>query len=327
MSIKLLNRRGAAIAVLACCAGGKVRAQSQSYPSKPIRLVVPYPPGGTTDVLARLIGRNLYESWSQATIVDNRPGASGIIGNNSVAKAAPDGYTVLIGITALIQAPALNVALPYDTFNDLVPVAQIASSADLFVVNPSMPANTLSEFVAHARAHPKIYSFGSYGNGTSSHVHGEMLNMQAGLDLIHVPYKGAAAQVNDMLSGQLSTAFVDIGAAQPHLHSGKFRILAATGARRSTLLPDVPTFTELGYKSYEPYGWFGVFVPRGTPKDIVDKLSAEIVRIVNLPEVSTRIHRLGLRVDGVEAIEFARVLKTDALLWSRAIKEAQIKAD
>jgi len=327
MSLKLPNRRVATIAVLGGCAGVKASARDQTYPSKPIRFVVSYTPGGTTDVMARLIGRHLHESWDQAVFVDNRPGAGGIIGNDLVAKAAPDGYTVLIGITALIQAPALNTTLPYDVFKDLVPVAQIASSADLFVVNPLMPVNTLGEFVTHAKAHAKTYNFGSTGNGTSSHVHGEMLNVQAGLDLAHVPYKGAAAQVNDMLGGQLSTAFIDIGAAQPHLASGKFKILGITGARRSALLPDVPTFTELGYKAYEPYGWFGVFVPSGTPKDIVNKLSAEIVRIVNLPEVSMRIDRLGLRIDGAEAAEFAKVLKTDALLWTKAIKEARVKAD
>jgi len=277
--------------------------------------------------LARLIGEKLQAGWGQPVLIDNRPGAGGVIGNDAVAKAAPDGHTVLIGITALIQAPALGTKLPYDPFKDFAPVAQIASSADLFVVNPSLPAASLKEFVDHARAHPRTLSFGSYGNGTSSHVHGEMLNLQAGLDLAHVSYKGAAPLANDMLGGQIPSAFIDFGSARAHLASGKFRILAITGAKRSKSLPNVPTFTELGYKAYEPYGWFGVFVPAATPKEIVARLSAEVVRIVKLPEVSARIEELGLRVDGLGSAEFGEVLKVDGPLWAKVIKDAQIKVE
>ena len=327
MQQTFIGRLCAVGTALALCAGVAATAQAQTYPSKPIRLVVPYPAGGATDTLGRLLGTRLQEAFGQTVIVDNKPGAGGVIGNDAVAKAAPDGHTVLIGITALIQAPALGSKLPYDPLRDLIPVAQIASSADLFVVNPALPVNSMKEFVDHAKANPKKYSFGSYGNGTSSHIHGEMLNMQAGLDLTHVSYKGAAPLVNDLLGGQIPSAFVDFGSARAHLASGKFRILAITGAKRSKSLPNVPTFTELGYKAYEPYGWFGVFVPAGTPKDIVNKLSAEVVRILKLPEVTARIEDLGLRVDGIGAQEFTEIVKTDAPLWAKVIRDAQIKVD
>jgi tripartite-type tricarboxylate transporter receptor subunit TctC len=234
---------------------------------------------------------------------------------------------VLIGITALIQAPALVSKLPYDTFRDFIPVAQIASSADLFVVPPSLPANSLREFVEHAKANPKKLNFGSYGNGTSSHIHGEMLNLQAGVDLAHVSYKGAAPLINDMLGGQLSSAFIDFGSARGQINSGKFRILAITGAARSKALPHIPTFTELGYKGYEPYGWFGVFLPAGTPKEIVARLSAEFVRIIKSPEMAARIEDMGLRVDGIGAQEFAEIVKTDAAQWAKVIKDAQIRVE
>ena len=327
-----MRRCIAAAVLLALCLGFSAPAQSQgagaqAYPNRVIKLVVPYPAGGSTDILARLVAAKLGEAWGQPAVVENRPGASGIIGNDLVAKAAGDGYTVLMGITALIQGQSLFAKLPYDPIRDFLPVAQLALSADLFVVQPNNPANSLKEFVELAKANPKKYNYGSYGNGTSSHLHGEMLNEQAGLDLTHVAYRGAAPQITDFLGGQLSAAFIDSGSIRQHLSSGKFKVLAVTGERRSKLAPAVPTFTELGYKAFEPYGWFGVFLPAATPAEIVNKLSTEVVRILQLHEVAARIDDLGLQISGKGAQEFAEVVKTDTPLWAKVIKDAKVKLD
>jgi len=318
-------------AASALCLGfaAQVQAQTgaQAYPNRVIKVVVPYPAGGSTDILARLVASKLNEAWGQPVVVENRPGASGIIGNDLVAKAPADGYTVLMGITALIQGQSLFAKLPYDPIKDLAPVTQVAMSADLFVVQPSIPANSLKEFVELAKANPKKYSYGSYGAGTSSHLHGEMLNAQAGLDLTHVAYRGAAPQITDFLGGQLTAAFIDSGSIRQHLSSGKFKVLAVTGERRSKLVPAVPTFTELGYTAFEPYGWFGMFLPAATPAEIVNKLSAEAVRILALPEVVSRIDDLGLQIGGKGAADFAAVVRRDTPLWAKVIKDAKVKLD
>jgi tripartite-type tricarboxylate transporter receptor subunit TctC len=223
--------------------GGVGQALAQpSYPSKPIRLVVPYPAGGGTDTVGRMIGQRLAEAWGQPVVVDNKPGASGMLGNDTVAKAAPDGYTVLLAITALIQSPSLYKRMPYDVNKDFTPVSLIAKSSDLFVVPNRVPASTLREFVALAKA-GKL-SYGSYGNGTSSHLHGELLRQQTGVELTHIPYKGAAPLLNDLLGGQVDSAFVDVTSAYPYLTSGKFKILGITGTQRYKAIPNVPTFAE-----------------------------------------------------------------------------------
>ncbi|MGH8806309.1 MAG: Bug family tripartite tricarboxylate transporter substrate binding protein [Noviherbaspirillum sp.] len=320
----------ACVAATFVLASGAVQAQTQTakdYPNRLIKVVVPYPAGGATDTVGRLIGTRLADAWGQPVVVENRVGASGNIGGDFVAKSPADGYTILVGITAMIQAPFLYTRMPYDAFTAFAPVSLLARSADLFVVSTSVPANTLKEFVALVKANPKKYNYGSYGNATSSHLHGEMLNAQAGLDMVHVPFKGAAPLVNDLLGGQITAAFVDVASVRGHLKSGKFKTLAVTGEQRFKILPEVPTFTELGYKSYEPYGWFGVFVPANTSKDIVNKLSTEIARIVRLPDVAQRIDDLGLQAAGTNAEEFAATMKADAPVWGKVIKDANIKLD
>lgn len=299
-------------------------APAASYPAKPIRMVVPYPAGGGADIIARAIGTPLSQAWGVPVVVENRPGASGITGNDIVAKAAPDGYTMLIGITAMIQTPALYKKLPYDVMKDFAPVSQIAMSSDLFMVNRDLPAKTLQEFVSLAKAQPGKHNYGNYGNGTSSHMHGELLKMAAGADLVAVPYKGAAPLVNDMLGGQLSSAFIDATSANPHLKSEKFRILAITGLQRHPALPDVPTFAESGYAGFESNGWFGAFLPAGTPKPIVNRLSAEIRKIIASPEVSARLTGMGLRPVGGTPEELAAVMERDLPRWTRIVKDARI---
>lgn len=297
---------------------------AKNYPDRMIKVVVPYPAGGATDTLGRMVATRLEGAWKQSVIVDNRPGASGNIGSDQVAKSAPDGYTVLVGITAMIQAPYLYAKMPFDPFKAFQPVALLARSADLFVVPASTPASTLKEFLALVKANPGKYNYGSYGNATSSHIHGEMLKAQSGADLMHVPYKGAAPLVADLLGGQVTSAFVDVASIRGHLGSGKVKVLAVTGAQRFRILPDVPTMTELGYKSFEPYGWFGVFVPAATPKEVVARLSDEVARMVHSPEGTAKIESLGLQAGGEKAEEFARIMKTDSEVWGKVIRESKI---
>ncbi|KQU89751.1 ABC transporter substrate-binding protein [Variovorax sp. Root318D1] len=294
-----------------------------AYPAQPLKLIVPYPAGGATDTLARTIGQKLQEAWGQPAMVDNRPGAGGTIGNSFVAKAPPDGYTVLIGITALIQQPMLMEKLPYDPLKDLAPVTMIARSPSMLAVPLDSPAKDLKGFIAMVKASPGKYNFGSYGAGTSSHIQGALLNMQAGIDLVHVPFQGAAPLVTNLVGGQLASAFVDSASARPHLKS--MRPLAVTGTQRMPGLPDVPTFAELGYHSFDPYGWFGVFLPAATPAPVVQKLSDEINRIVHLPEVSAKIEALGLQVAGGKPEEFQKVVRSDAAVYAKIIKDANIR--
>lgn len=312
-------------ALLAALGGGEALAQSGTYPTQPIRLIVPYPPGGATDRLARLMGTELQKAWGQTVVVENKPGASGTIGNDMVAKAAPDGYTVLVAITAIVQAPALMPKLPYDVLKDLQPLAQIASSNSVLAVPPTTPANTLKDFVALVKAHPGQYNYGSYGVGTSAHIQGSLLNLQAGLDMAHIPYKGAAPLVQDLLGGQLKSAMVDMATAQPHLKS--LKVLAVTGPQRNKLLPDVPTFAELGFHSYEPLGWFALFMPAGVPAPIAAKFANEANRVLRTPEVVSAIEAMGLAPGGMKTEDFARTVRSDAAVYAKIIKDTGIKLE
>lgn len=328
-----VSRRTAlqAVAVMGLATGGPrafaqatPQASPQAYPAKPIRLVVPYPAGGGTDIMARILATQLAQNWGQPVLVDNKPGASGMLGNDIVAKAAPDGYTVLVSITAMIQSPALYAKVPYDVLRDFAPVSQLATSSDLFIVPSSSPAKSLAEFIALAKARPGKLNYGTYGNGTSSHMHGELLKMAAGINLISVPYKGAGPEVNDLLGGQLDSAFVDATSITPHLRSDRIRVLAITGTQRHPSLPEVPTLGEQGLKGFESNGWFGVFLPGGTPRPIVDKLSAEVQRIVAGAELSGRLKAMGLTPVGGTPEQLQAVLSNDLPKWERIVREARI---
>jgi len=302
-------------------------AQADAYPSHPIRLVVPYPAGGGTDTVGRLIGQHLSQAWGQPVIVDNKPGASGMLGNDTVAKATPDGYTVLLGITAMIQSPSLYKRVPYDVVRDFAPVSLVAKSSDLFVVPTSVPANNMKEFMALAKAKGGKLSYGSYGNGTSAHLHGELLKMQAGIDLVHIPYKGAAPLINDLLGGQVDSAFVDVTSANSYLSSGRFKVLGITGTQRHPAIPKVQTFAEAGFSGFEPNGWFAFFLPAKTPPEIVNKLSAEIQRIVKLPDVSQKLASMGLQPVGSTPKELGAVVTGDTPKWARIAQQAHIQLD
>ena len=325
----------AGVSALGLAAAGGARAQggnathvagpgAASYPVQPIRMVVPYPPGGGTDNLARMMATRLQEAWGQTVIVDNRPGASGTIGNDMVAKAAPDGYTVLLAITAIVQVPAL-MKLPYDVTRDLQALAQVASTNSILVVPRSSPVKNLAEFIALVKSQPGKHNFGSYGIGTSSHIQGSLLNLQAGTDLIHVPYKGAAPLLQDLRGGQLTCAFIDMSTVRPHLDT--FKSLAVTGTQRNRVVPEVPTFAELGFQSFEPVGWFALFMPAGVPAPIAKKFADESNRILKMPDVIEKIEAQGMTPGGMPTERFAKMVRDDLAVYTRIIRDTNIRLE
>lgn len=322
---KTLTRLLPLLALAATCGIGGAQAQDP-YPSKPIRVIVPYPAGGGTDIIARLIGVQLSQRLGQPVLVENKPGASGILGNDLVAKAPADGHTLLLGITAVVQIPALYKKVPYK-LGDLAPVSQIAKSADLLMVPRSTGVTTLQQFVDKAKAAPGTMNFASYGNATSSHMNGERFKQKAGIDIAHIPFQGSGPEVTALLGGQVTLAFVDATAAYPHIKSDKVNILAVTGAQRHPALPQVPTMTESGYPGLEANGWFGMFVPAATPKTIVDRLGAEVSAIVKSPELNKRLTEMGLIPVGSLPEDFKAQVDTDAAHWKAVAEAARISMD
>lgn len=323
-----ISRRGALAATLLAVASlaAPLTVQAQAWPAKPVKIIVPYPPGGATDILGRLIAAKLQEAWGQTVTVENKPGASGVVGNDFVAKAPADGYTVLLGITAIIQSAPL-MKLPYDPYKDFAPVSQLATSTSLLVVKADLPVKNLDEYIALIKSQPGRHGYGSYGNGTSAHIQGENFKFHTKTDLAHVPYKGAAPMMNDLLGGQLSMAFVDAGTGRAFVGSGKVRALGVTGTDRLKMAPDAPVFGDLGMKGFEPKGWFGFFVPAATPPAVVAKLSADIQKAVKLPDITARIEDLGQTPVGSTPEAFAAVIKTDGPLYAKLIKDLNIRLD
>ncbi|MBD8050123.1 Bug family tripartite tricarboxylate transporter substrate binding protein [Limnohabitans radicicola] len=317
---KTFTRRMALATLGSLALMGSAQAQT-AYPSQPIKFIVPYPAGGATDALARMVAQKLQDSWQQTVVVENKPGAGGTIGANLVAKGPADGHTVLFSIVALLQQISL-MKLPYDPIKDFAPISRVAISPSVFAASTSLPVNNLAELVKLVKANPGKYSFGTYGPGTSAHLQGELLNMQTGMDLLHVPFQGAAPLVTAMLGGQLSTAFMDAGSSRQHFP--KFKLLGVTGSERLSWLPHVPTLKEQGLHSFEPLGWFGLFMPVATPKPVVDKFSVEIQRILKLPDVREKIEAMGLIPGGETQENFAKVIKTDAEIYSRIVRDAKI---
>jgi len=316
--------------VLVACVTTSAIAQPSStkdYPSKPIKIIVPYPAGGTSDVLARLIGNDLSIAWKVPVVVENKTGASGMIGNDLVAKSTPDGYTILLGISTLLQGPHMFASIPYDFKRDLLPLVLIAISSNVLVIPASFPANSFEEFIAVVRANPGKYSYGSYGAGTTSHIHGETLKGQAGLDMTHVPYKGGSPLMTDLLGGQLDAGFVDIGNVRPFLKSEKIKMLVVTGEQRLKILPNLRTLTELGYRDFEPYPFFGLYLPTGVPQTIVDKLSQEIAGIISTPANKQKIEELGLEPSGMTGQPLKATIDRDYDTWGKVIKSGNIKLE
>jgi tripartite-type tricarboxylate transporter receptor subunit TctC len=324
----------AAAALLASAAGAalcvsttRASAQSGSYPERRITFVVPYQAGGATDVSARLLANKLSDAWKQPVVVENKSGAGGVVGNDYVAKAQPDGYTVLVAITQIIQAPSLVQKLPYDVFKDLAPVTQVALSTIVLTVPDAQPVKSVKELIDLAKANPGKLPYGSFGNATTSHLYGELLKKKAGIDMTHVPYRGAAPLLNDLLGNTVTAAFADLTTAGPHIKAGKVRALAVGGEKRRTQLPDVPTLAELGFAGFEAEGWIGVFVPAGTPKDIVQKLSEELARIIASPEGVAGLEAVSLMPVGGTAEAFETALRRDYARWADVVKAVGVKGE
>jgi tripartite-type tricarboxylate transporter receptor subunit TctC len=328
-SVKALRAAIAALAItFTASIGSPAVAQSAAnYPERRVTFVVPYPAGGATDVAARLLAARLQEAWKQTIVIENKSGAGGVIGNDFVAKAPADGYTVLVAITQIIQAPSLMSNLPYDVFKDLAPVSQVALSPIVLTIPDAQPMKSLKDLIDLAKASPGKYAYGSFGNATTSHLYGELLKKTAGIDMNHAPYRGSAPLLNDLLGNQITGAFVDLTTAGPQLRAGKVRALAVGGEARKKVLPDVPTLAELGYPGFEAEGWIGVFVPKATPKDIVTKLSAELARIIASPEGIAGLQSVNLIPVGGTPESFEATLKRDFDRWATVAKTAGVRAD
>lgn len=300
---------------------------ASAFPSKTIRIIVPYTPGGTTDIMARSIGQKLTDYWGQPVIVDNRPGASGWLGLSALAKMPPDGYSMVLTISNAIYAKSLYSKLPFDIDTEFDPVSMLTRSTIGLAVPANFPANTLDEFVAHARKNPGKLGYGSFGQGTTAHIYGESLNLAAKIDLVHAAYKGAAPLVQDLLGGQVQAGWLDAATLAPLLQAGKIKVLGMTGTQRTSSLPQVPTFTELGYKGFEPVGFFLVLAPVGMPKDVLAKLSGGVARAIQSPELSARWREWGLEPVGSTPEVLGQEMKTLAATMDKAIKAAKIKID
>jgi len=307
-------------------AGGACAAAAQAYPAKPIRFIVPSTPGGSVDTLARTVGPRLADRWGQQVIVDNRPGAGGAIAGELVAKSPPDGYTLLVGtVASLATNVSLQKKLPYDPLKDFVPVTLIATQNLMLLVHPSLPVKSVKELTALAKKKPGSLSFSSAGNGTGGHLSGELYKMLAGVDLLHVPYKGVAPAMIDVVSGQVTMTFASILSGSQQVRTGRLRALAVTGARRSPAVAELPTMMEAGVAGYESATWYGIVAPAGTPADIVNRLSSEVVAILKGPEMNDRLSKEGADPVGNTPAEFARHIQTEIEKWRKVIRAAGIQ--
>jgi tripartite-type tricarboxylate transporter receptor subunit TctC len=303
-------------------------AGAQAYPSKPIKIVLGFPPGGATDILSRDFAAKLADELKQQVIIENKPGAGGTIGADLVAKSPPDGYTLTIGTSSNHAiAVSLYKKLPYDPVKDFMPITMLAVSQNVVAVNPAIPANNIKELVAYAKANPDKVNFGSSGNGTISHLTGEMFNTLNGTQITHIPYKGSAFVFPDLVSGQISMMFDSTISIAPILKSGKARALAVTGGKRSKLMPDLPTVAESGYPGFESTNWFGFFAPAGTPKEIIAKLHAASVKALSASALQERFAQQGAEVVANSPEEAAAMLKSDIAKWAEVARKSGAKID
>jgi tripartite-type tricarboxylate transporter receptor subunit TctC len=301
---------------------------AQGYPSKPIRFVVPYAPGGNTDILARLLCQKLSEAWGQQVIIDNRPGAAGTVGAELVARSPADGYTLIMGSFGnIIVANSLYKNLKYDPFKDFASIALVSLPPGILVENPAVPAQNVRELIAYAKSNPGRLNYGSPGAGAWNHLFFELFNASAGISIVHVPYKGIAPAVVDLLGGQVQLAISAFPTALPHIRSGKLRALAVTSAKRSGLMTDVPTVAESGLAGYEAAGWFGVLAPAGTPPAVVAKLNAEINRILELPEVKASLASDGAEPAGGTPAQMTESARAASAKWSKLIRELNLRTE
>ncbi|SDZ84459.1 Bug family tripartite tricarboxylate transporter substrate binding protein [Acidovorax soli] len=327
-----LAGRRQALAVLASLAAGTAAlpgaALAQAYPTKPISIVVPFSAGGTTDILARLVGQYLSTELGQPVVVENKAGAGGNIGGQYAAKAAADGYTLFMGT---VGTHAINASLykkmPFDPIKDFAPLTRVANVPNLLVVNPKQPFKTVPEMIAYAKANPGKINFGSPGNGASPHLSGELFKSLAKVDLTHIPYKGSAPAVTDLLGNQIAIMFDNMPSVIPHVRSGKLRAIAITTSKRSAELPDVPTIAEAGVPGYEAMSWFGMFAPAATPKPVLDKLTGALAKVLANPEVKKKIADQGGEPVNETPAQFATFIKSESAKWGKVVKESGASLD
>jgi tripartite-type tricarboxylate transporter receptor subunit TctC len=301
---------------------------AQGFPAKPVRMIIGFAAGGTTDLVGRLVAQRLGDSWGQTVVVENRTGASGMIAAEAVAKAPADGYTLLVTPqTSLAVAPALYGKAPYDATRDFTPITLMGSTPTIMVVNPAFPAKTFAEFVELAKKSGVPLAYGSGGIGSSPHMAGELLSAQLGIRMTHIPYKGESPALTDTMGGQVPIMFGNISVAVPHIKSGKLRALASTGAARSPLLPDVPTVAESGLKDFSIATWFGLLGPAGMPADLVARIQRDVARVLASPDIRNRLVDLGVDIVANSPEEFSAYLRTEIVRYAKVIKDAGIKPE
>lgn len=318
-------RAAAVLAALALASGAT--ALAQEYPAKPIRVVVPFPPGGGTDLMARTVMQKLGESLGATMVIDNRGGAGGSIGSDIVAKSPADGYTVLIVSGAHAINPSLYQKLPYDSVRDFAPVTMFTSGPGLLVVHPSVPAKTVKEFIALAKSRPGQLNYASAGIGTPPHLAGELFKTMAGVDIVHVPYKGNGPAYTDLIGGHVSVMFPTIPTAIPHVRAGKLRALAVTTRSRTPIAPELPSISESGVPGYDVSSWYGLLAPAGTPAAVVARLQREIAKVLQLPDVGEKLTAQGLDLVGSTPEAFAAVIKSEIVKWAEVVKASGARAD
>ena len=322
------TRRAAMGAIALAAATLSLGAAAQAYPTKPITIVVPFSAGGTTDILARLVGQYLTTELGQPVVVDNKAGAGGNIGGALAAKAPADGYTLFMGT---VGTHAINAALykkmPFDHVKDFAPLSRVANVPNLLVAHPSQPFKTVPEMIAYAKANPGKINFGSPGNGASPHLSGELFKSMAKVELTHIPYKGSAPAVSDLLGNQIAIMFDNMPSVIPHVRSGKLRAIAISTAKRSPELPDVPTIAEAGVPGYEAVSWFGLFAPAATPKPVLDKLSTALSKVLANPEVQKKISAQGGETVNETPAQFAAFIRSETTKWGKVVKESGATVD
>ena len=304
-------------------------AQAQSaYPSRPVKLVIPFPPGGPLDIVGRAIAQKLSEAWGQSVVVDNRPGAGGNIGADVVAKSAPDGYTILMGaLSTHAVNPSLYAKMPYDAIADFAPITLVAVTPNVLVVNATLPVNSAKEFIAYAKANSGKLAFGSGSNGSAGHLAGELFKVDTGTDITHIPYKGGAPATQALLAGDTQFMFDNLANAMPQVKAGKLKALAVTTAERSKLAPDLPTMAEAGLPGFDISTWFGLFAPAGTPKEIIAKWNAEVAKILNSQEMRDKLIAQGAEPSPMTPEQFAAFVKSEIPKYAKIIKASGAKVD
>lgn len=322
MALKALGAMASAALVVATPAA----FAADSWPSKPITLVVPFASGGTTDIIGRAVGQRLGEALGQPVVVDNRPGAGGTIGGALVARAAPDGYTFLLATVAHTMAPGIYKTLPYDFQKDLEPIGMVALTPNVLIVNPSIPAKTVPELIAYIKANPGKVNYGSAGIGSTEHLSGELFRAATGTDIAHVPYKGGAPMMTDLIAGQIQMAIETSPSANPHVKSGKVRALAVTSAKRSAAYPGVPTVGE-SVPGYEVTTWYALMAPHGTPEAIRQRASAELAKVLKQPDVQKRFEEQGVTAGDMTPPQLAGFIKTETTKWTKVAKDSGAKAE